>query len=201
MRRLPWFALFALSLLAACTLGLPDGGVAKAPAAALSAEITVTPLGAPGGDAPAPLAEAAPAPAALTPPATGLAPVTALAPTDTAPNMTADQVAPAASDAPLPDSATVAATPPVAAPVVPEVLKSPTQIACEKKGGRFSKAGASGAYVCEHQTRDGGKRCSKESDCQGLCLARSGTCSPVTPLFGCQEIFQQDGLRVTQCME
>ncbi len=116
--------------------------------------------------------------------------------------MTEDQLAtqipvnPASGDAVA--AAAAAVTP---EPVVPEPLKSPSQIACEKKKGKFARVGRSGTFACVLQTRDGGKRCSKESDCEGLCLARSRTCSPITPVFGCQDILQQDGLRVTQCVE
>ncbi len=80
-------------------------------------------------------------------------------------------------------------------------MKSSSQIACEKKRGRFVKVGDTSAFACVHDTRDAGKRCSKAGDCQGLCLARSRTCSPYTPVFGCQDILQQDGLRVKQCVE
>ena len=89
----------------------------------------------------------------------------------------------------------------VAAPPPPEPVKSASQIACEKKGGRFAKAGNSTTFVCVRETRDGGKSCSREPDCEGLCLARSRSCSPITPVLGCQEILTQDGLRVTQCVE
>ena len=88
----------------------------------------------------------------------------------------------------------------VATPPPPEPPKSPRQIACEKKGGRFAKAGNSTTFVCVRETRDGGKACRRETDCEGLCLARSRSCSPITPVLGCQEILTQDGLRVTQCV-
>jgi hypothetical protein len=106
----------------------------------------------------------------------------------------------AATDAavPKPAAAEELAPPEQAAP---EVVKTPGQIACEKGGGRFVKAGQSASLTCVRPTRDGGKRCSKAGDCKGVCLARSGTCSPFTPVFGCQEILQEDGLRITECIE
>ena len=70
---------------------------------------------------------------------------------------------------------------------------------CERSGGRFSAL--RGAQVCLQETRDAGKQCRRAGDCQGACLARSGTCAPVTPLFGCHEVLQQDGLRITQCLD
>lgn len=83
----------------------------------------------------------------------------------------------------------------------PAEVKTPGQIACEKARGRFVRAGGSGSYTCVRPTRDGGKRCTRAGNCEGVCLARSQTCSPFTPVFGCQEILQDDGLRITECIE
>lgn len=109
-------------------------------------------------------------------------PATVAAAPAAAPGMSAEALADQAPDTP------------------PEPPKSPSQIACEKKGGRFAKAGNSTTFVCVRETRDGGKACRRETDCEGLCLARSRSCSPITPVLGCQEILTQDGLRVTQCV-
>lgn len=120
--------------------------------------------------------------------------------------------APAASDAPAaPPVAEEAAAPPspeAAAPVeaaeavAPAAAPpSPEQLACERRGGRFMQAGQTGAMACVRTTRDAGKQCRRGSDCEGVCLARSGTCAPLTPLFGCHEILQNDGTRVTQCLD
>ncbi len=70
---------------------------------------------------------------------------------------------------------------------------------CEKRGGTFSRSGLSGGLVCIETTRDAGKACTAGSQCDGLCLARSGSCSPLKPLFGCHDITdrqrrQGDGL-------
>jgi hypothetical protein len=86
-------------------------------------------------------------------------------------------------------------------PAPPAPVKTPGQIACEKSKGQFVKAGKSAALTCVRPTRDGGKHCTKAGDCQGVCLARSQTCSPFTPLFGCQDILQDNGLRITECIE
>jgi hypothetical protein len=134
--------------------------------------------------------------------------VTALPPTGERADAVAalsEAAAPDAAAAPVPgEEAQVAAAdaaPPVAEPPPPEVVKSPTQIACEKGGGRFVSAGTKQSFACVRPTRDAGKRCNRESDCQGLCLARSQTCSPFTPVFGCQEILNDRGLRMTQCVQ
>jgi hypothetical protein len=104
------------------------------------------------------------------------------------------------AEAPRMSAAARAAETP-AAPPPPEPLKSPSQIACEKTGGRFAKAGNSTPFVCARETRVGGKSRRRETDCQGLCLARLRSCSPITPVLGCQESLTQDGLRVTECVE
>ncbi len=86
------------------------------------------------------------------------------------------------------------------APAKPAEVKSKEQIKCEKQGGSWDKPGKSDARTCIKPTRDGGKQCTKEGDCDGMCLARSRTCAPVKPLFGCNEILQKDGSRVNLCI-
>ncbi len=83
----------------------------------------------------------------------------------------------------------------------PAEPKSPARLACEKKGDLWVKAGKSSAHACVKRTKDSGKRCTSGKDCQGECLARSGTCAPYAPLFGCNEILQDDGTRMTLCLD
>lgn len=106
---------------------------------------------------------------------------------------TAPPVAPApvATPAPQPDLAAEVALP----------AKSAMQLACEKKKGRWTRAGKGDLHSCVYDTRDGGKQCTRESQCEGVCLARSGTCAPVRPLLGCNEILQDNGARVTLCID
>jgi hypothetical protein len=73
--------------------------------------------------------------------------------------------------------------------------------ACEKHDGRWGQGGASGFFVCYQTTRDGGKSCDKGTECDGLCLARSRTCAPVKPLFGCQEVLTDGGVAATLCLD
>ena len=140
--------------------------------------------------------------AGTTPPVTEATDVTLLdAPAAASAPVAQAQKAEAAATAKAPKmsaGARVAETP--AAPPPPEAVKSPSQIVCEKKGGRFAKAGNSTPVVCVRETRDGGKSCRRETDCEGLCLARSRSCSPITPVLGCQESLTRDGLRVTECV-
>lgn len=83
---------------------------------------------------------------------------------------------------------------------VPELL-NPLRVECEKSGGRWGSVPGRDSYTCYHQTRDAHKPCSTERDCEGVCLARSRTCAPQTPLFGCHEVISSSGLRQTMCRE
>ena len=73
--------------------------------------------------------------------------------------------------------------------------------ACVAKGGTWAKAGIAQALICIEPTRDANQSCSKESDCEGLCLARSRTCAPVKPLFGCHDILTDSGTPATICID
>lgn len=125
-----------------------------------------------------------------------------------APAAVADSETPAAQSAgpddprprPRPDAAADAAPAPEVAPPVPEAQKSAAQIACEKKKGVWSRAGK-GGNACVTYTRDGGKSCTTAKDCDSQCLARSGTCAPFKPLFGCNEILDDIGRRMTLCVD
>jgi hypothetical protein len=84
--------------------------------------------------------------------------------------------------------------------VIDPALLTPEGIACTRRGGIWSKIGSGEARTCLRRTRDAGQRCDADRDCQGVCLARSGTCAPVDPLFGCNEVLQDDGRRMTLCL-
>jgi hypothetical protein len=173
----------AASLLSACqgTGGKPraeDGVTANAVA---GSEIEVTAL-----DDPTAGAEATPKP--------GAAPAGS------------DTAAPAVTDGATPEAATPEAATPEPAPkpdleATPVTPKSEMQIACEKKGGNWFQIGEGDKRACVRATKDALKRCERESQCEGVCLARSGTCSPFKPMYGCHEILQDNGARVTLCLE
>lgn len=91
------------------------------------------------------------------------------------------------------------AAPPVAEQ--PARVLGPEELACVKKGGQWAAAGSAGGMSCLHVMRDAGKSCHKKSDCEGDCLARSNTCAPIAPLFGCNEILQDNGVMVTLCID
>jgi hypothetical protein len=187
MRRLSLVAILvcATGLMSACqpTGGKgpqsgPDAGVT--PNAVAGDPIEVTALDAPAAPAAA---------AAATNPAGGDTAVPQAAPTDAAAEVEAAEAA-TAEPAPKPDLTETPVTP-----------KSEQQLACEKKGSKWFKIGDGNKFGCVKATKDSGKRCEKESECDGVCLARSGTCSPFKPLYGCNEILQDNGARVTLCLD
>jgi len=90
---------------------------------------------------------------------------------------------------------------PIPDPVATPIPKTDAQIACEKQKGTWARTGDGETRACIHTTRDGGKRCDSKSDCDGECLARSGTCSPIKPLFGCNEVLMDNGAQVTLCID
>ena len=82
----------------------------------------------------------------------------------------------------------------------PHMIENQTE-ACVQRGGRFGQGATEGTFVCYENTADANKQCTASSDCDGLCLARSGTCSPITPFFGCHEVLGRLGARSTLCIE
>jgi hypothetical protein len=83
---------------------------------------------------------------------------------------------------------------------LPPLPHETLEVECRKIGGAVSTV-SGGLLACLRETGDSGKQCSRESDCEGQCLARSGTCAPVDPLFGCHEILGDTGTRMTQCRD
>ncbi len=176
------FAVTLAGLLAGCQVSGPGGTPPDVtPNAVAGDPIEVTALAPLPGEA-APGAE--PAAADATP-----AEAAATTTTDESTGETADEGTEAAAEE-APE-----AEPETAAP------KSEAQLACERRRGMWSRAPGTGLMICIFTTRDAGERCTRESDCEGQCLARSGTCSPIRPLLGCNEILQDNGARVTQCIE
>lgn len=82
----------------------------------------------------------------------------------------------------------------------PNLIKN-AEAACIEDGGRFGKGGLGGSFICYQNMKDANQYCTSASDCEGVCLARSNTCSPVKPLFGCNEVLTRMGARTTLCLE
>ncbi|NCO21984.1 MAG: hypothetical protein GW905_08305 [Rhodobacterales bacterium] len=75
------------------------------------------------------------------------------------------------------------------------------QAACVARGGRWGQGGKAGLFACFTDTRDAGRACTSGQDCEGLCLARSQSCAPVTPLFGCNDVLTGGGQAATICVD
>ena len=184
--------LFALQVLAACQspVPAPDAVTPGQPAGLATAVIETTKL------------DGAPVVAAVTA-KPGTAAVAATSATDAVtvqvPGKTT--LRPKARPADLKPAAKVVKPQETPVPNAPIVPKPPEQLVCEKSGGTWAAVGNSNANFCEHRTRDGGKQCTRKTQCEGDCLARSGTCSPITPLFGCNAVLEADGRRVTLCLQ
>jgi hypothetical protein len=175
MRRVFLILAFALPLMAACQLALPGRDRPTEEANPITGgTITTTTLEEAPVAAPVTEEQAADKPPAT--PKTDPAQTTETAPPDT----------PAQTEA---------------APAIPAALKSASQIACEKDDGTWARAGAGGGMACIRQTRDGGKQCDSKSDCQGECLARSRTCAPIRPMFGCNAVLMDNGAEVSLCID
>lgn len=103
-------------------------------------------------------------------------------------------------DGALPTDGPIAVPAPAADldPANTEVLDS-ERVLCEEKGGMWSRAG--GGYSCVFATRDANAFCTSASQCEGYCLARSQTCAPVTPLYGCHETISSAGGMQRVCLE
>ncbi len=174
-------AIAAVLALGACELALPGGQAARpaAPDPVTGGAIEVTAL--------------APAPTAGAPVAA--APAEAAAVHRPGPDTPRPRPRPEAATAPA------APTAAAAAPAVPEAQKSAARLACEKRKGRWVETGKGSAYGCVMPTKDAMKECTRSSQCEGSCLARSGTCAPYTPLFGCNEVLDDTGRRMTQCLD
>lgn len=140
------------------------------------------------GAAPAATAAATPTPATTTPtPAT----------TESA----ADIGAAAAAALRAGSTATTeAATAGAAQPAATPAPSSPEEAACIDQGGAWARAGETGAMSCVFPMKDAGKACSKESDCESQCLARSNSCAPMWPMFGCTDVIQDNGAVVALCL-
>ena len=84
--------------------------------------------------------------------------------------------------------------------IFPDIQKTERE-ACERRGGRWGTAANRVSFVCYRTLSDANQSCRTERDCQGFCLARSRTCSPVEPFYGCHQVISQSGLLQTVCIE
>lgn len=187
---------FPLLIVLAGCVAKPGGGAAPTDVrpldmSAISAQTLAPVTLAPGNFTPAPLGSAP-----TTGRVIGAAPISA--PTS-AP--TAGQPALGTSAAESPADIGAAATSALRAGGSQIPATSPEEASCIAEGGRWGKAGTSSAMACFRPAKDAGKACNAQSDCTTQCLARSGSCAPFWPIFGCTEVIQNDGSVVQLCLE
>jgi len=72
---------------------------------------------------------------------------------------------------------------------------------CEAEGGNYAQGGIAGMYICFRSSPDAGKSCSAGSECSGMCMADTRTCSRVEPMFGCHNILMGDGTVAGLCID
>ncbi|RVV98823.1 hypothetical protein EKE94_07960 [Mesobaculum littorinae] len=92
------------------------------------------------------------------------------------------------------------AGPEAALPPVGESYVAVQKAQCQADGGRWGRGGKAG-HVCYRTPQDANASCSSADDCSSHCLARSRTCAPVTPLFGCNEVLTSGGYPATICLD
>ena len=105
--------------------------------------------------------------------------------------------APTPTPTPAPTPAPAETTPP---PPPEPPLQARARAECTDRGGIFVQRVA-GVFACVQPTRDAGRQCRQSSDCESQCLARSQTCAPYAPLFGCNEVLTGPGRRETLCVD
>lgn len=72
---------------------------------------------------------------------------------------------------------------------------------CRAEGGRVEVAGLLGNRICIKPAPDAGNSCNRASDCAGLCLSDTRTCSVELPTLGCFGILDETGKKVLRCVE
>jgi hypothetical protein len=72
---------------------------------------------------------------------------------------------------------------------------------CTARGGTPGYGGIFPDEVCFLPEPDAGKACTKATDCLGMCLAESQTCSKVTPMFGCFDFLDETGQQLAICID
>lgn len=90
---------------------------------------------------------------------------------------------------------------------------------CARVGGRWGPAGLFPKPICRVPTRDGGRVCADDGECEGSCLAALtqaqreqvvrarqklptlGQCTPAVPVFGCQAVVRQGWVTGILCRD
>ena len=84
---------------------------------------------------------------------------------------------------------------------VSATLSVPEKAACIRDGGTVGRFGISQVQICDKATSDGGKACSKSTDCESICDAKTRTCSANSVHFGCYSFLAENGAEVSICAD
>jgi hypothetical protein len=82
-----------------------------------------------------------------------------------------------------------------------KALSDADRAECLMQGGSVGRGGLLPDEVCFRPKPDAGKACTRKSDCSGMCLADTNTCSKVTPMFGCFEFLDETGKKAGICID
>lgn len=72
---------------------------------------------------------------------------------------------------------------------------------CVLRGGTPGRGGILQNEVCIRPTRDAGKACTDNDQCETFCLAETKSCAPLTPTFGCFATMKDGGQTPMLCVD
>lgn len=79
------------------------------------------------------------------------------------------------------------------------------RMACDDRGGTYTRVGLLQQWACVVPTPDAGKSCTLGTQCTSMCLDDDmegpGQCAPVTPMFGCHILIENDGQHYEICID
>ena len=80
-------------------------------------------------------------------------------------------------------------------------LTDADRAACLAQGGTVGRGGLLPDEICFRPMPDAGQACTRATDCEGMCLADTMTCSKVSPVFGCFEFMDEQGRKQAICVD
>lgn len=96
-------------------------------------------------------------------------------------------------------------------PLVQQAYSIESEVVCVEHNGQWKKVGKQQQYSCVLATRDGGKACSSNKECEVGCVAENndavagqhtaGVCLENTDLFGCRAYVSNGVVEPTLCVD
>lgn len=81
-----------------------------------------------------------------------------------------------------------------------EQVLAQQKVECLEAGGRWGRGGILALQQCFPNYSDGGKSCNRDSDCQGMCMADTRSCSQ-TFSYGCLSYLNDEGKVEEICID